>query len=101
MRHGHVAGVRLSVLAAMRASPRVDHSLVLGDYLLEPRAEELLNRSATALGMTGREFLALVRGLPELEFLVPITRHRLRRWHTRRRAGLGARGEDGSVAQSR
>ena len=71
------ADVRLDVLEAMRASPRVDHSLILGNYLLQPSAEELLDRSADALGMTGPEFLALVRGLGELEFLVPITRHRL------------------------
>jgi len=70
-------GVRLDVLAAMRASPRVDHSLILGDYLVEPRAGELLNRSARGLGVTGPEFVSLVRGLPELEFLVPITKHRL------------------------
>jgi hypothetical protein len=71
------ADVRLDVIEAMRASPRVDHSLILGDYLLEPRAEELLNRSASAPGVTGPEFAALVGGLPELEFLVPISRHRL------------------------
>jgi len=72
------AGVRLDVLAAMRSSPRVDHGLILGDYLLEPRAEELLARSADALGVTGPEFVALVRGIGELEFLVPVTGHRLR-----------------------
>ena len=82
-------GVRLSVLAAMRASPRVDHSLILGEYLLEPRAEELLNRSAGALGVTRPELLALVRGLPELEFVVPITRHRLR-WTGTSRVAVAA-----------
>ncbi len=71
------AGVRLDVLADMRASPRVDHSLILGDYLLEPRAGELLDRSADALGVSGTEFTALVRGLGELELLAPITKHRL------------------------
>ena len=69
--------VRMDVLAAMRTSPRVDHSLILGDYLLEPRAGELLDRSADALGVSGTEFTALVRELPELEFDVPITKHRL------------------------
>ena len=72
------AGVRLDVLAAMRSSPRVDHGLILGDYLLEPSAEELLARSADAMGVTGPEFVALVRGIGELEFLVPVTGHRLR-----------------------
>lgn len=72
------ADVRLDVLAAMRSSPRVDHGLILDDYLLEPRAEELLARSADALGVTGPEFVALVRGIGELEFLVPVTGHRLR-----------------------
>lgn len=72
------ADVRSSVLAAMRASPRVDHSLILDDYLLELGAEELLKRSADGLGVTQAEFLALVRELPELEFLVPVTGHRLR-----------------------
>lgn len=71
------AGVRLDVLADMRASPRVDHSLILGDHLSEPRARELLDRSADALGVTGPEFVALVRGIGELEFLVPVTRDRL------------------------
>ena len=39
--------------------------------------------------MTGPEFLALVRGLPELEFLVPITRHRLR-WTGNSRVAVAA-----------
>lgn len=37
------AGVRLDVLAAMRSSPRVDHSLILDDYLVLPRPGELLD----------------------------------------------------------
>ena len=70
------ADVRLEVLNAMRASPRVDHNLILAEYLAEPQGEEFLEASATALNLTAEEFLAMVRGLPELEFVVPLAEHR-------------------------
>jgi hypothetical protein len=71
------AEIRSRVLEAMRASPRVDHSLILGEHLGEARARGLLNASARALNLSVAEFLSLVRELPELEFVVPSTEHRL------------------------
>jgi len=70
------ADVRLDVLKAMRASPRVDHSLILGEYLAGPKAENFLGASAAAVDLTAEELLAMVRGLPELEFVVPFAGHR-------------------------
>ncbi len=69
--------VRLSVLAAMRASPGVDHHLILGEYLQDRRSTELRRRSASALGITEAEFVSRIQGLPELEFAAPFTEHRL------------------------
>ena len=82
-------GVRLDVLEAMRASPRVDHSLILAEYLVEPRAEELLEAGAAAIGLTAAQFLVLVGSLPELEFVVPVTAHRLT-WTGAPRVGVAA-----------
>jgi len=82
------ADIRLGVLKAMRASPRVDHNLILGEYLAEPRAEGLLGSSAAALDLTAQEMLAMVRGLPELEFVVPFEEHR-RSWTGTSRIAVG------------
>ena len=83
------ADVRLDVLMAMRASPRVGHSLILAEYLVEPRAEKLLEGSAAALSLTAAQFLAIIRDLPELEFVVPLAEHRLT-WTGTSRIGVGA-----------
>ena len=82
------ADVRLEVLKAMRASPRVDHNLVLAEHLATPQAERLLEASATALNLTEEGFLAMVRGLPDLEFVVPFPAHR-RSWTGTPRVAVG------------
>ena len=69
--------VRLGVLSAMRASPGVDHLLVLGEYVRDRRADELVRRSASALGISQTDFLSRIWNLPELEFSAPFTEHRL------------------------
>ena len=69
--------VRTRILEAMRASPRVDHSLILGDYLSEARAQDFLRASASALNLSAVQFLSMIQGFPELEFVVPFTEHRL------------------------
>lgn len=51
-----VPEARASVLGSMRASPRVDHSLVLQDYLADVAAGVLLDRSADAMGVAASEY---------------------------------------------
>ena len=69
--------VRANVLSAMRASVRVEHSLLLGDYLVSVDGADLLNHSARALKLTENEFHQKVLTLPVLELVVPIRDHRL------------------------
>ena len=69
--------VRLDVLAAMRASVRVEHALILGEYLGTPDGVRLLRGAAHAVGVTENEFHRRVLTLPALELVVPIRDHRL------------------------
>ena len=60
--------VRLAVLEAMRSSVRVEHALILGEYLGSPDGVRLLRGAAHALGVTENEFHRGVLTLPALEF---------------------------------
>ena len=71
-----VPEARASVLGSMRASPRVNHSLILQNYLADATAGVLLDRSAAAMGIAASEYRELVSSLPELEFLVALDIHR-------------------------
>lgn len=63
--------LRMGVLRAMRASPWVEHKLVLSDFLLTPTGRALLAASATAAGTTAEELAATVASLPPMDFYVP------------------------------
>ena len=69
--------VRTNVLAAMRASVRVEHALLLGEYLSRSDGAQLRHHAARALGMTEKEFHEKVLALPTLELVVPVRDHRL------------------------
>lgn len=69
--------VRANVLAAMRASDRVEHALILGEYLGSGDGVGLLHAAAHALGVTESEFKRKVVALPALELVVPIRDQRL------------------------
>jgi hypothetical protein len=69
--------IRSDILAAMRKSTRVEHSILLLPYLGSPMGAGLLAASADALGVKESEFLAQVETLGEMEIVVPIRGHRL------------------------
>jgi len=81
--------VRSGVLEAMRASPGVDHHLILGEYLAGPGGAALLAAAATGHGVAESRFLDMVHDLPELEFVVPYREHRLT-WTGTAGIGVGA-----------
>lgn len=81
---------RADILRAMRESVRVQHSLVLEEYIGSIAGGRLLRDAALALGLSEAEFRSRVLALPKLEVVVPVREHRLN-W-----AGSGDIGVAGS-----
>ena len=71
--------VRLSVRDAMRLSVVDGHKLVLQDFLASPQGALLMHAATRAAGREGANFQALVGGLPEMDFYMPVREHR-RTW---------------------
>lgn len=78
---------RADILKAMRASPKVQHSLLLGEYLGSIAGDRLLRDGAFALGVSENEFYGKVLALPRLEIVVPVREHRLN-WTGSARIGV-------------
>lgn len=71
----------------MRASSKVQHSLLLGDHLASIKGGRLLRDGAFALGVSEDEFYGSVLALPRLEVVVPVREHRLN-WTGSARIGV-------------
>ncbi|MEO7995842.1 MAG: hypothetical protein ABI852_00285 [Gemmatimonadaceae bacterium] len=69
--------LRLSVLQAFRASPWVEHKLVLQQFIATTAGRELVTAAATARGVTAAEFTNQINALPLLDFYVPSRVERL------------------------
>ena len=78
---------RADILEAMRASSKVQHSLLLGDHLGSIKGGRLLRDGALALGVSEDEFYGSVVALPVLEVVVPVREHRLN-WMGSARIGV-------------
>ncbi len=53
-----------------------DHKLVLQTWMALPESRLVLEESARAIGLTPQQFLVEVGRLPDLDFYVPVRRHR-------------------------
>lgn len=71
--------LRMGVLRAMRASPWVEHKLVLSDFLLTPSGRARLAAGASAIGTTAEELAATIAALPPMDLYVP-SREDRRTW---------------------
>ena len=69
--------VRAAVRDAMRASPWVEHKLVLQDFVTTPAGQELLRAAARASGEPTSALASAVSSLPLLDFYVPLRADRL------------------------
>lgn len=69
--------IRLSVLQAFRASPWVEHKLVLQQFITTAAGQELVAAVATTRGITAAQFTGKIHALPPLDFYVPSRTERL------------------------
>jgi hypothetical protein len=70
------AGVRADVRDAMRASPLVQHRLVLRDFLASHAADRLVGGVGAALHLNAAGVRSLAAGLGDLDFYVPMREDR-------------------------
>jgi hypothetical protein len=73
------AGRRSTLLRAMQASPWSERKLTLQEFAQTKAGEELMSAAAAGIGMETSRFLALVAGLPAMDFYLPFRTHR-RSW---------------------
>jgi Big-like domain-containing protein len=71
--------LRAIVRDAMRESDVNEHKLVLQEFADTPEGRRLFAAAASALDVSERRLVEIVKGLPEFDFYAPFARHR-REW---------------------
>jgi hypothetical protein len=81
---------------AMRDSRHKEHKLRFTELLLRPQSTKLLSELAQLSGKRPAEFSAILATLPDLQFFVPVARHR-RRWNGERNVYVASVADSGRI----